>query len=205
MGSVKSWKSAVLGASMAVALALSGAGVASGQADEDLAHPVYIHEGTCDEIDPNPVATLNPVTIWLNDEDDDDNTNDVQGSQSAGRVLQSASELSGDEVPFSQVLDNAHVIAVFESETALDTPLACGEVGGIIVDSELIIGLHPAMDSGYFGLVRFEDAQPDQDDDSDVQIYLTEPAEESSAPEDLTGEEDPEEEDGEDPDATPED
>lgn len=199
MGFMKSWKLTTVGVGMAIALALSGAGLAGAQADDEIEHPVYIHEGTCDEIDQTPAATLNPVTVWLNDEDDDDNTNEVQGSLGAGRVLQSASELSGDEYPFGQLIASDHVIAVYESETALDDPLACGEVGGIIVDSELLIGLGPAMDSEYYGLVQFEDAQPDQDGDSDVYIYLVEPEEESAPPEDLV------EDDEDEAEATPED
>lgn len=153
-------------------LALGGAGLVVAQDDSatpDVSHPSHIHAGTCDDLDPNPAAPLNYVEPRLDSDDDD--ANQPEGVLTAPRVLYAES----DDVDFSwdDMLATSHAVNVHLSDEEIATYIACGDIGGVVVDDELVIALEPQNDSGYHGIAILT---KDDDGNVDVEIYLAEPA-----------------------------
>lgn len=150
----------------------AGAGITLAQDDDSASqpsHPAHIHAGSCAELDPNPVAPLNNVTPRLNDDEDD---NAAQGILTAPRVLYSESD--DIELNFEDdVLASSHAIVVHESEENIQNYIACADIGGVVVDDELVVSLQPVNDSGYTGIVKLD---ADDEGEVDVEIYLAEPA-----------------------------
>lgn len=171
-------KNIALGAVVATSLAIGGVGLALAQ-DEEVAasHPVHIHAGDCANLDPNPVVPLNNIEPRLNDDSDDETANSPQGVLTASTVLYSLS----DEFEFSfddDMLATSHAINVHESEENVQNYIACGDIGGVVVDDQLMIALHPLNDSGHSGIAVLT---KDGDGNVDVEIYLAEPGPESEA------------------------
>jgi hypothetical protein len=160
------------------AVAFGGAGlvVAQDDAEEpDVSHPSHIHAGTCDELDPNPAAPLNNVEPRLNDSDDED-ANQPEGVLTAPRVLYADSEEV--DLSWEDMMATSHAVNVHLSDEEISTYIACGDIGGVVVDDQLTIALEPQNDSGYHGIAILEQ---DEDGNVDVEIYLAEPADESDA------------------------
>jgi hypothetical protein len=139
--------------------------------EEVPAHPAFIQAGECDDLEANPVGTLEVVgPLATEGEGDDEDTPEAQGALDASPVLHSNSE--DVELSFDDMLAESHSVVVHESEADIQTILSCGEIGGIVIDDKLVIALHSMNESGYTGI-----AMLDKDDDGnvDVEIYLAEP------------------------------
>lgn len=147
-------------------------------------HPAHIHIGTCDDLDPNPVMPLNNIEpITSNDDDDDDDQGtDARGVLTASQILFAESDDS-DQLSWDDMLAQAHSINVHESEENIQHYIACGEIGGVVVDDKLVVALHPMNDSGYTGIAILER----DDDNIDVEVYLAAPrVENETTPPDAT-------------------
>lgn len=149
----------------------SGAAIALAQDEEVVgpSHPAHIHVGDCANADPNPLATLNNVAMPLSEDEED---NAPQGTLTATAVTYSMT----DEVDLNfedDVLATAHSIIVHESEENIANYIACADIGGMVVDGELLVALHPLNDSGYSGIAKLTS---DDDGNVDVEIFLAEPA-----------------------------
>ena len=170
----------------ALAVVLSGGMAVGGglalaqdnQAQEpDVSHPAHIHAGTCADLDPNPAQPLSYVEPRLNeddDPDDDDNPNEPLGVLTAPRVLYSETDV---EMSLDDLLATSYAINVHESDENIQTYIACGDIGGIVVDDSLAIALTPQNDSGHHGIAILER----DDDNTKVKIYLAEPSEQQPA------------------------
>jgi hypothetical protein len=172
-----SLKQYTFGALLVGSLAIGGAGVALAQddtsTDGEQSHPAHIHIGDCANLDPNPAAPLNNITARSADEEGDESDTDLapQGVLTAPAVLHS--ETDDIELSFEDdVLASSHSIVVHESEENIENYIACGEIGGVVVDGELVISLRPLNDSGYTGVVKLAS---DDDGNVDVEVYLAEP------------------------------
>ena len=160
------------------AVALGGASLVVAQddpAEPDVSHPSHIHAGTCDDLDPNPAAPLNYVEPRLNDSDDAD-ANQPEGVLTAPRVLYADSE--DVDLSWDDMLATSHAVNVHLSDEEISTYIACGDIGGVVVEDELMIALEPQNDSGYHGIAILSQ---DEDGNVDVEIYLAEPMSESDA------------------------
>lgn len=114
-----------------------------------LTHPAHIHEGTCEELDPNPLFPLeNPTQI----ED--------------GMVAYSVTSL---DVSVDDVLAAPHAINVHESPENAANYVACGNLEGPVVDGTLVIGLNQQNDSGIAGVAVLE---ANEDGGTDVSVYI---------------------------------
>ena len=169
----------MIGVALVGSMILGGGGIAlaaqTEEATDSPSHPAHIHAGECATLDPNPAAPLNNVEPRLNDTDaegEDDNPNEPQGTLTATMVLYSDSE--DVDMAFDDVLATSHSINVHESDEQIDQYIACGEIGGVVVDDELVIALHSMNDSGYTGIAILS---KDDDGNVDVEIYLAEPSE----------------------------
>jgi hypothetical protein len=172
MGRLTSIKTFGLGALLVGVMAAGGMGVVMAQDEEVPAHPANILAGTCDDLDPVATAQLSHVSVLVNDGDDADNT--PQGVLTAGRVLLSSTE--GVELSMEDILASAHSISIYLSDEEIDTPIACGEIGGVVVDGDLYIGLRDVNGSGYFGVARLSE----DGDSTNVDIFLAEPTDETA-------------------------
>jgi hypothetical protein len=161
------------GALVIGSLTIGGSGLALAQGTEEAAagpsHPAHIHAGDCANLDPNPAAPLNNVEPRLN-ESDDDNANEPVGVLTASPVLYSDSE--DLDLKWDDMLAESHSINVHESDENIQNYIACGEIGGVVVDDELVIALHPMNDSGYTGIAKLT---KDGDGNVDVEVFLAEP------------------------------
>lgn len=169
----RSFTSLALTTLLSGSLLLGGAGVALAQDEEAVTgFPNHIHAGTCDDLDPNPVAPLNDITQWVNDTDDE-TENAVQGVLTAALVYRGETDV---ELSLEDILAESHSINVHESAENIQNYIACGEIGGVVVeedgDDTLVVALRPLNDSGYFGLA-FLTADGDN---TNVKVWLAEPA-----------------------------
>lgn len=163
----------IFGTLVAGCFLLGATGMVLAQDDDDATagpvHPAHILAGECAELDPAPVAALTDVALPLNNDEED---NDAQGVLTAPAVL--TSETDDVDLSFEDdVLTSAHSIVVHESEENVQNYIACGEIGGIVVDGELLVSLHSMNDSGYSGIAQLS---TDDDGQVDVEIFLAEPS-----------------------------
>jgi hypothetical protein len=154
-----------------LALGAAGAVVAQDETPTPAAivtHPAHIHKGTCAELDPNPLVPLDDVGPRLNDDDELPSGDDIKGSLNATPV--EYSETEDLDVKFDDLFTEAHAINVHESAANPQNYIACGDIGGPVLDDKVFIALHPQNDSGYFGIAVVE---KDGDDNSKVTVYLS--------------------------------
>lgn len=171
----RSLRAATMTTVLAGTLALGGAAGLLAQDDSEPgmgpAHPAHIHAGTCDDLDPNPVAPLTDVTLWMNEETDDEQANSPQGSLTAPMMLRSETDV---EMSLDDLLAESYSINVHESSENIQNYVACGEIGGIVVDDDgdtMAVALSPLNDSGIFGIAFLEG----NDDTTNVKVWLAEP------------------------------
>ena len=173
-------KNLTIGTVLAGGLGIGGAGLVLAQDEEAVtpSHPAHIHAGTCGEdLDPNPLGPLTNIEPRMNEDSDDENANSPQGVLTATTVLYSMSDEV--EVPWEDMLATSHAINIHESDENIDVYIACGDIGGVVVDGELVIALHPQSESGHTGIAVLTE---DGDGNVDVEIYLSEPADGDAAP-----------------------
>jgi plastocyanin len=174
------WGRNVVAAIALLALALAGGvgGVGSAAqegtpgSDAD-AHPAHVHEGSCAELDPSPAYPLTDVAPM---------EGATEGATSALPVAQSATEI---EVALDDLLADPYAINVHLSAEESGTYIACGDIGGTLVETDdgrsLAIGLAEQNDSGFAGVAVLAE---DGDDGTTVTIYLTGPASDEAGEDD---------------------
>lgn len=177
MSRLMTLKNITVGVVLAGSLGIGGAGLVLAQ-DEAVtpSHPAHIHVGTCDDLDPNPLAPLTNIEPSLNEDSDDENANSPQGVLTTAPVLYSLS----DEIDLSfedDVLATSHSINVHESDENIQNYIACGEIGGSVTTGPgmdqggtLVIGLRELNDSGVSGVAVLEG----MGDQTEVSVYLAE-------------------------------
>ena len=118
-------------------------------------HPIHIHAGTCDNLG-DVVFPLTDVKL---------NTAGETFGSPAIPVEESETEVA---VTLSDLLSTPHAINIHESADAIQNYIACGNIGGRVVDGDLEVGLREINGSGHYGVAKL-----DGDDDMvDVEIYL---------------------------------
>jgi hypothetical protein len=172
-------KLVVAGAIVALGLVFSGGVVAAQDAATTApSHPAFIKAGDCGESDANPVATLNDLErIGSSEGAGDEEELQVEGTLTAAPILTSTSEEI--EVSFDELLETSHSVTVYLSQDELQTYVACGEIGGVVNEDQLVIALHAVDGSDYNGIAILA---KDGDGNADVTVYLAGPSESDSAP-----------------------
>jgi plastocyanin len=134
-----------------------------GDAGSDAAaHPAHVHAGTCAELDPLPIFPLTDVAPV---------DGETAGAETAISVEESVTTL---DVPLADLLADDYAINVHESADNVGRYIACGDIGGAVVEVEgrgsaLAIGLGEESGSGYSGVARLQD---DGDGVTTVTIFL---------------------------------
>ncbi len=113
--------------------------VPAGAAQDAPAHPAHIHSGTCEALG-DVVAPLTDVASA---------SGEAAGAESA---LPAALSTTHVDMPLQEILDGAHAINVHKSADEIDVYIACGAIGGVIANDELVMGLGELNDSGYSGI-----------------------------------------------------
>jgi plastocyanin len=143
----------VLAAATAMSASL-GASVRAQDAGE-APHPIHIHSGTCDNLG-DVVFPLTDVQL---------NTAGETFGSPAIPVEESETEVA---VTLSDLLGSPHAINIHESADAIQNYIACGNIGGRVVDGDLEVGLREINGSGHYGVAKLDG----DDDHVDVEIYL---------------------------------
>jgi plastocyanin len=139
-----------------VVLSMS-APLARGQ-EADAPHPAHIHSGTCDNLG-DIVAPLSDVTELT--------AGESFGVPTAVLVKESETAVA---LPLGDILAAPHAINVHESAEAIQNYIACGDIGGRVIDGDLVVGLRELNDSGHHGVAVLAGA----DDGTGVKVYLAE-------------------------------
>ena len=129
------------------------------------AHPVAIHQGTCQQPIAEPaydLGTAGPPT------DEQGQVIPPQGVLTAPPLLEAAAE--DIELNLGDLLAGGQPFVVIVHQSAQDysTYLACGELGGPFVENQLEIALRPVGNAGYAGVATFEGG----DDTTTSVVYL---------------------------------
>ena len=133
---------------------ISGVLVTRAQSDVELPHPVHIHSGTCDNLG-DVVVPLTDIKL--------NTAGESFGLASAVPVEESETDAA---ISMSDLLASPHAINAHESADAIQNYIACGDIGGRVVDGDLLIGLREVNGSGYSGIAKLET------DDDGVEVYL---------------------------------
>lgn len=119
-------------------------------------HPGHIHAGTCAELGEIvfPLSPAAPVA------------GEATGPETALPVAVSETTV---DVALADIIAGGHAINFHESMENIANYIACGDVGGVVVDGTLTIGLAELNDSGFTGVavLREEGGQ------TAVSVYLT--------------------------------
>jgi plastocyanin len=126
--------------------------------EADAPHPAHIHSGTCDNLG-DIVAPLGDVTELT--------AGESFGASTAVLVKESETDVP---LPLGDILSAPHAINVHESAEAIQNYIACGDIGGRVIDGDLVIGLSELNSSGHHGVAVLEG----DDDGTDVTVYLSE-------------------------------
>jgi plastocyanin len=126
--------------------------------EADAPHPAHIHSGTCDNLG-DIVAPLGDVTELT--------AGESFGAQTAILVKESETDVP---LPLGDILAAPHAINVHESAEAIQNYIACGDIGGRVIDGDLTIGLRELNGSGHHGVAILAGA----DDATGVKVYLAE-------------------------------
>jgi len=130
-------------------------------------HLAHVHKGTCATLDPAPQQSLENVEPR---KDSDGNVKtDPVGVLTAPRVLFSSTSV---DMKLDDMLADAHAINVHKSAAEPNVYIACGDIGGTVIDDKLFIGLAPLNNSGFFGIATLEK----DGDKTKIKVYLSEPA-----------------------------
>jgi plastocyanin len=158
MARARRWPALGIPVAVLMVLVSMSAPLARGQEAEDAPHPAHIHSGTCDNLG-DIVAPLSDVT--------EQTAGESFGASTAVLVKESETDVP---LPLGDILSAPHAINVHESAQAIQNYIACGDIGGRVIDGDLVIGLRELNGSGHHGVAVLEG----NDDGTDVKVYLSE-------------------------------
>ncbi len=152
-----------------LAMTLVGGRAQMTAAQDDTAdvHPAHIHEGTCDNLDPNPAYPLSNVGLDMLEDGTPTVGEEMVGAASAIPIESSVTTV---DVALDDLLAEDYAISVHESPENAENYIACGDIGGMMMDDNLVISLGEQNDSNYLGVALLE---PDRDQ-TVVTVFLTE-------------------------------
>lgn len=154
----------VIGAASISAQEATPATGGGGQAS-DVPHPAHIHEGTCANLNPTPKYPLANVEYPSATGMASPAAASPMAMASPGAMTMEGTtgalpaELSVTkvDVSLSDLLASQYAINVHESMENISHYIACGDIGGIVTDGNLIFGLQQQNNSGYAGTAWLKD------------------------------------------------
>ncbi|MBA3415134.1 MAG: hypothetical protein H0U10_07935 [Chloroflexia bacterium] len=126
--------------------------------DASLALPVGIAAGQCGEGGDlaAPVFELGVLGPSVDADPSLPEADEVRGLQLSPPVLTLEAPL---EITFDDLFGDPHAVVVGSAESDQGY-VACGQLGGVVDDGRLAIGLRPLSDERYYGVAVVEDADP---------------------------------------------
>jgi hypothetical protein len=112
--------------------------------------PVAVHQGTCANPTAEPAYKIGDIRGFI-----DQNNQVIPRSQYMGTLTTAPVLTSGVGIApkLDDLLGNTpYVILVHKSAEDYTTYIACGEIGGPVVNDQVVLALRPLNDSGYYGL-----------------------------------------------------
>src|SRR5215213_6716273 len=158
MASPRRWTALAPVAVLMMVISTAATPVRGQEREVDAPHPAHIHSGTCDNLG-DIVAPLKDVTELT--------AGESFGAATAVLVKESDTDVP---LPLGDILAAPHAINIHESAEAIQNYIACGDIGGRVIDGDLTIGLRELNGSGYHGVAVLTGA----DDGTGVNVYLTE-------------------------------
>jgi hypothetical protein len=111
-------------------------------------HPAHIHTGTCAELGDVvvPLTDISPI-------------GGAAASTGAASAIPVKSSVTVVDLPLQEIIDGGHAINVHLSAEEIDVYIACGDIGGAVIEDEegrqeLRIGLVELNNSGHFGIAE---------------------------------------------------
>ncbi len=158
MARAQRWMHLAIPMAFLLVIVSMSAPLARGQEAGDAPHPAHIHSGTCDNLG-DIVSPLSDVA--------EETAGEKFGAASAVLVKKSETDV---ELPLNDYLSAPHAINIHESAEAIQNYIACGDIGGRVIDGNLTIGLQELNESGHHGVavLRGDDAG------TGVIVYLSE-------------------------------
>jgi hypothetical protein len=123
-------------------------------------HPVHIHLGSCDALDPNPAYVLTDIKLPAE-------TSPASGRTAAIPVEESVTTV---DASLDALRTGGYAINAHESVANIGTYIACGNLTSSSTSNTLVVGLGELNDSGHSGIAILT-AHGDQ---TDVHVYLAE-------------------------------
>ena len=158
MTRARRWSALGLPVAVLIILFSMSAPLVRGQGAGTGPHPAHIHFGTCDNLG-DIAAPLSDVTELT--------AGEVFGAPTAVLVKESETDVVA---PLSDILSAPHAINIHESAEAVQNYIACGDIGGRVINGDLKIGLRELNGSGYHGVAVLEG----NDANTFVRVYLAE-------------------------------
>lgn len=150
-------RAACAGVALFLALAASPATAQEGtpSGNEALALPAAIYSGVCGEsgeLGNEVVYELGLIGPTVGEEADVPEADEVRGLQLSPPVMTLEETI---DASFDDLLGDSHAVVV-ASENG-EEPAACGQLGGVVADGRLAVGLRPLTDERYYGVAVIED------------------------------------------------
>ncbi|MGH2535308.1 MAG: cupredoxin domain-containing protein [Thermomicrobiales bacterium] len=160
---------------MAVALLLGAVITGGGQsvrAQDAAGHPGHIHSGTCAELGDVvfPLENAGGGTMMGTPV-----AAEMMGPETAIPALVSITTVEAD---LATIIDGGHAINFHESAENMGNYVACGDIGGAVMGSDLAIGIGELNDSGLSGAAWLHD---NGDGTTTVAVFLTQSGEATDA------------------------
>jgi hypothetical protein len=117
-----------------------------------VAHPVALHQGTCQQPVAEPafdLGTAGPPT------DEAGQVIPAQGVQTGPPLLEAVADGLEFNLGDTLVSGQPYVVLVHESAQNYTTLLACGELAGPFTDDNLAVALRPINNAGFAGVATF--------------------------------------------------
>jgi plastocyanin len=152
------WTPILVAAALFAAGGLGGAAQDATPAGTGHDHPVHIHLGSCDNLDPNPTFMLTDITAPAATE---------SNGPAAIPVEESVTTV---DAKLDDLRTGGYAINAHESVDNIGTYIACGNLTSAGAGDTLAVGLGTLNDSGHSGIAVLT-ANGDQ---TDVHIYLAE-------------------------------
>jgi hypothetical protein len=158
------------------ALVVIGGGFERASAQDDAGRPAQLHVGSCDELG-EVTFPLSGVGAAFDIAGTAVAESELVGPEPARPVATSRTTI---EAAVSDLVDEAHALAIYASAEATAEPIACGDVGGLqtmqmagmlMPGDELVVGLAERNDSGFSGIAVL---RAEGGSEATITIYLAE-------------------------------
>ncbi len=156
----------VAGGTIAAALALLLVGAVRGLAQDQptpspmvipvTPHPAAIHQGTCTQPVAEPAYDLGNVGPPTQEGGQPFAPQDIRGQITGSALLTATNPQLGFNLNDFLGAGQPAVILIHESAQNYSTILACGEIGGPVIDGTLTVGIRPLNNSGFAGIAELD-------------------------------------------------